>query len=222
MSYRPPRPTGGYVPPAGPSNYNVSGARVRRRGAGVPWLAGCGLLLLGAFIGALALFALAIFYFGSPPNNQPLPRRDFTGTADVSATLSESYLNAALTKYVKDNPITLGGLLGVKDIVLNIQPNQRVGVQLRVSGGPAVIDINVTEAIGVQNGKIVLKPVGQPSVGKGNLPLPADKVVELANTIFVEPQINQNLAQVEIDKRKFQLVDVSTADGLITVRFNGL
>lgn len=196
--------------------------RRRAGGGGIPWVAGCGLLLLGMFIGALGLFFLAIFYFGSPASNQPLPRRDFTGSADLSATMSESYLNTTLAKYVKDNPISLGGVIGVKDVVLNIQPNQRINVQLRVAGGPAVIDINVSEAIGVQNNRIVLKPVGQPSVGKGNLPLPAEKIVELANSAFVEPQINQSVAQVEIDNRKFQLVDALTADGLVTVKFNAL
>ncbi len=223
MSYRPPRPgKGGYVPPAGPSSYNVSGVRVRgrSRGAGIPWVIGCGLLLLGMIVGAVGLFLLALFWFGSPASNQPLPRSEAKGTADLSATLSEDYLNATLNKYLKESPVNLGGIANVKDVVLKIQPNQRVDVTLRLGNSFIDFDIGVTEALGVKQNKLVLVPVGQPRVGKGNLPVGADKVVELANSTLIEPEINKSLAQVKIDNRPFVLVDTATAAGLITIRFN--
>jgi hypothetical protein len=93
-------------------------------------------------------------------------------------------------------------------------------VALRTGNDIADFNINVTEALAVQNGKIVLKPVGQPQVGKGNLPLPADRVVDLANTLLIEPEINRNLAQIKVATYNFRLVDLTTASGLITVKFN--
>ncbi len=221
MSYRP-SSGGGYKPPPGPSNYNVSNVRSRSKGRGVPWMAGCGLLLFGIFLGAFGLFVFALYWFGTPPSNQLLPQRDFNGVADVGATVSEPYLNTSVAKYLKDNPVNLNGIVSVKEIVLKILPNQQVDASLRVGNGFVDFDIGVTEEIGLRNGKIVLKPVGQPKVGKGNLPVGADKIVELANATLLEPQLNKSLTEIQVDNRKFRLVDISTQSGLISVKFNAI
>lgn len=221
MSYRPSGSGGGYQPPAGPGSYNVSGVKVRRKkSGGVPWLMGCGLLLFGIVIGVVGLLLFALFWFGTPVTNQPLPRSDFKGTPDVAATISESYLNSTIAQFVNEKPISLGGLANVKDIVLRILPNQRIEATLRGGNNLVDFDIIVTEAIGLRDGKIALNPVGQPRVGKGDLPAGSDKLVELANTTIIEPQINQNLTQLKFNNRSYKLVDLSTAQGLITVKFN--
>jgi len=191
-----------------------------KKSKGFSWLGGCGFLLLGSLIGIVGITLLAFFWLSSPVSNQPLPRRDFTGTADVAATASEPYLNSAITRYLKANPISLSGIVNIKDITLQIQPEQQIAVALRVGNDLGDFNLTVTEAVAVQNGKIVLKPVGQPQVGKGNLPIPADQVVALANTLLIEPEINRNLAQIQVATYKFRLVDLTTAAGLITVKFN--
>jgi len=221
MSYRPSGSGGGYQPPVGPGSYNVSGVKVRRKkNGGVPWFLGCGLLVFGMLIGVAGLLLFALFWFGTPVTNQPLPRPDFKGTADVAATVSEAYLNVTTSQFVNEKPISLGGLANVKDIVLRVLPNQRIETTLRGGNNLVDFDIIVTEAIGLRDGKIVLNPVGQPKVGKGDLPAGSDKLVELANTTIIEPQINQNLAQLKFNNRTFKLVDVTTTQGLITVKFN--
>jgi hypothetical protein len=223
MSYRPGGSGGGYYPPSGPSNYNVSSVRARRRGGGgVPWLAGCGLLLLGLLIGAFGLLALAIFWFGTPASNQTFERRDTTSPTDLTATLSESYINSALTKYLKDNPINLSGILQVKDVVLELNPNQQVKANLRLGNGLVDFDVIVVEQVGISNNQLQLKPVGQPQVGKGNLPIGADKVVELVNNTLIVPQLNRNFFEVSVGDRKFRLVDVTTASKTITVKYNAV
>lgn len=221
MSYRPSGPDRGYTSSSGPSNYNVSGVRVRRKGGGnVPWLAGCGLLFLGVFIGVVGLFLAALFWFGSPVSNQPLPRRDTGTAADLSATLSEGYLNAAFTKYLKENPVNLSGIATVKDATLEILPNQQIKASLRLGNAAVDFDVIVTEAVGVKDGKIQLQPVGQPQVGKGNLPVGTDRLVELINTTLIEPELNRNFTQLQVSSSKFRLLDVSTAAKAITVRYN--
>jgi hypothetical protein len=138
---------------------------------------------------------------------------------DLSATLSESYLNAEIAKELKTNSPSLAGIVSVKDIVVKILPNEQIEVAARV-GNPFVdFDITITESMSVINGQIALKAIGQPKVGKGNLPFDLNSVVQGINNLVVEPQINKNVANVKVNDRILKLIDLQTAAGLVTVRY---
>ncbi len=209
-----------YRPSGGKGAYNISNVHLRDRPARIPWLWSCGSLFLGFILGMIGLFLGALFYFGTPVSNNLIPGPPYAGVADLSATLSENYLNSTIEKIVKSSTINLEGLATVKESLIRIRPNQLIDLSLKLGNSMIDFDVTATEKIGLVNGKIVLQPVGQPKVGQGNLPFGGDKVVELANTTLIQPEINKALADVIINKRSFRVVDVTTSQGLITLKFN--
>ncbi|MEI7555411.1 hypothetical protein [Candidatus Chlorohelix sp.] len=213
MSYRP------SVPPTSNPNY-ISPGRVKNNRRGVPWLAGCGLLGFGFLLGVVGLVIGALFWFGSPASNQPLPtRQPLPGVPDLSATLSESYLNAEIAREAKSNPLSIAGIVSLKDIVIKILPNEQIQVDVKVGNALVDFDVSVLESIGVVNGQIAVRAIGEPKVGKGNLPVNVNTVVQVVNTTIVEPQINNNVATIKVNERLLRLLDLQTANGQITVRY---
>ncbi len=224
MSYRPPMPgssPGGFQQP-GNSNRYVSPGKVRDgRKKGIPWVLGCGLLLMGFVLGVAGILILALLVFGSPVSNQPFPaRQPVPGITDLSATLSESYLNAETLREVKANPYTIAGIFSLKDISIKILPGQQFEINAKLGNSLVDFDVSVTESASVVNNKIVLRAIGEPKVGKGNLPISTNQVVQAINDNLIEPQLNRSAATIKVNDRQLNLIDLETQRGLLIVRYN--
>lgn len=224
MSYRPPVPgssLGSYQQP-GNSNRYVSPGKVRDgRKKGIPWLLGCGLLLMGFVFGVAGVLILAMLIFGTPVSNQSFPNRQpVPGVPDLSATLSESYLNTATVREIKANPYTIAGIFSLKDINIRVLPGQQFEINAKLGNNLVDFDVTVTESASVVNNKIVLRAIGEPKVGKGNLPISTNQVVQAINDSLIEPQLNRSAATIKVNDRLLTLIDLETQRGLLIVRYN--
>lgn len=182
---------------------------------------GFAMFMLGALfaviIGGVAVFFL---YFYNPNPNAPLPRPAAqSGTPDIAATLSQTYLNREIAQALNGKPYDAGGIL-IRDIVVEIKGDSQMDVTMRASTGPATFDLQVTESLAVQNGKIKISVVGQPKVTGGALPPGINQILNQVNSQFIEPQINNQISSLAINGRPLQLTGLTSQPGLITLQTN--
>lgn len=213
------RPGNNVRPPYPPGK---TPARPTRTSAGPSWGFGCGMFFLGFLLAAViaGVTVFFLFFYDSVNTSNPLARPPSqVGTPDFNATISQTYLNKEITRQLSSTPIKTGPV-EIRDMVLKIQDNSRIDVDVRASTGPVTFDMTITEQISVQNGQIKLEAVGQPKLLGGSLPPGVNAIVDAINTQFVEPQINQQVAQINVNKRAIRLLDISTSPGFITVKGN--
>jgi hypothetical protein len=225
MSYRPPGQSsnpGGYPPPGRGNFVSPGQVRLTRRGS-IPWLIGCGLIALGFVLGVVGLFLGAILYFGAPASSTPLPaRQPQPGTSDITATVSEGYINTIVAQELNKNPQSIAGIISVKEIVVKVLPNEQIQVDVRVGNALVDFDISVTENIGVVNGKLEVRAVGEPKVGRGTLPVNVNSIIETVNNLVVEPQLNLNALNIKVNNQQLRLTDIQTTTGSVIVRYRAL
>lgn len=182
---------------------------------------GCGTFILG-FVVAAVLASVAVFflYFYNPNPNTPLDRPpDQVGTPDITATLSQTYLNREIQRQLNGQPFKAGPV-EIKDVVLKIQGNSQVEIDLSATSGPASFTLSVTEQVIVQNGRVDLNVIGQPRLTNGTLPPGINSILETVNNQFIEPQINEQVTKIAINQRPIRLIGISSSPGLLTVRAN--
>lgn len=168
-------------------------------------------------IGGIAVFFL---YFYNPNPNAPLPRPAAqSGAPDLTATLSQTYLNNEISRGLSAKPFEAGSVL-IRDIVVVIKADSQMDITMRASTGPATFDLLVTESLSVQNGKIKLGIVGQPKVTGGALPPSITQILDQVNTQYIEPQINNEVAAININQRPLVLTGITTSPGFITIMTN--
>ena len=210
------RPNGGYPPgPGGPAPMRVQRpGPARSSGGGF----GCGSFILG-FLTAAVLAGVGVFflYFYNPNANSPLPRpTNAPGTPDISATLSQEYLNNEISRTLTSNPFKVSGIT-LQDAVITVKENSQIDVAMRATGVVS-FDLTATEQVTVENGQIKLTLVGQPRMTNGQLPPAAGDILQQINTGFIEPHINEQVTQIMVDGRKLTLTGITTTSGLLTVQ----
>ena len=221
MSYNAPQgrpgPSYGYGPPPGPPPPRPVARRQRQSGGG-----GCLPFVLG-FLTAVIIggAVVAFLYFYNPNGNNPLPRpSNAPGTPDISATLSQQYINNEISRQLKSQPFK-AGTVTLNDVTITVQNNAQVDIALRANyNGLANFDLTVTEQLTVQNGLIKLTVVGQPKLTNGQLPPGVDGILQQINTQFIEPKLNQQVTQIAINQRNLKLVGLTSTPGLLTVQAN--
>ena len=218
MSYSP-----GPPPPYRPPQQVYSNREPRRTQPPRQGRAGFGFAMF--FLGivfTILLAAVAIFflYFYNPNPTNPLPRPAAqTGTPDLSATLSQTYVNREIEKALAAKPYQVGALT-VRDIVVEVKSDSQMDVTMRASAGPATFDLLVTESLVVQDGKVRVAVVGQPKVTGGTLPIATGQLMNQVNTQFIEPNINNQVSALNINGGSLQLTAISTTPGQITIAGN--
>jgi hypothetical protein len=186
------------------------------------WMLGCGMFFFGflvaALIGAVAVFFL---YFYDPGiSSAPLPRpTQVAGTPDLTATLSQTYLNKEISQQI-NGKTSQAGPVQIRDIVVTIQADSLLDITVRASSGPFGFEMGLTERIYVQNGQIKLEAVGQPKVMSGQLPPSVNTILDAINNFFIIPQINQQIADIKVKDRAVNLLELTTTPGFITVKAN--
>jgi hypothetical protein len=209
-----------YQPGGQPSAYPSAG-QVKRNRQGIPWFMGCFLMLFGFVVGVVALALGSLWYFGSAPTNNPLPVRPTpAGQADITAQISEGYINTEIQRQIKSNPVSLGGVIGLKDLVVNVRAGNLIDVQLKVGSPVADFDISLTERVAVADGQITLRAEGNPKVGNGNIPIDITQIINVVNRDIIQPRLNDAAAKIAVNGRNLRLVDITTANQIITVKLN--
>ncbi len=182
---------------------------------------GCGLFVLG-FVLAVILIAATIFflyfYNNRPPSNLVRPPVQ-TSVPDITATFSQTYLNREITRQLGITKYKAGPVELV-DLVVRIKEGAQVELDIKAITGPFHVDLSVTELIIIQDGLVKLDLVGSPRLMGGFLPPGINGLLDIINTQFIEPQLNQQLTKIIVNQRPIRITGATSTEGLLTVRAN--
>src|SRR5436305_1116972 len=134
MSYNPGPPPPYYPPQQGRPSRSVRQVPPPRQGrTGF----GFAMFFLGiVFTLLLGVIAVFFLYFYNPNPNAPLPRPAAqSGTPDLAATLSQTYLNKEISRGLSAKPFEAGNVL-IRDIVVAIKADSQMDITMRASTGP--------------------------------------------------------------------------------------
>lgn len=160
----------------------------------------------GLFVGILSgvLLALGLSIYAAA--RMPSFVQDATGQSDVSVVISEGYLNRRAAGKIGDGYAT--GVAGMTATALGIDLKEGDRMDLRptfkVEALFTQFDLNVTVSnqLSVEDGKLVLKMVGDPQLGNFDVPLgllPFDLkaqvtgAVDKVNNDIMIAELNQSL-----------------------------
>lgn len=197
--------------------------RKRVRGVRVRWLiSGLLLGLLGGVVLTIVVSALVV-------TKRPLPIKEDLSEPDVSVTVSESYLNRATAERVATFSTGME-YLTLTSLRLDLQPGHRMDLQPTFHSdlGFFVFDTSaiVSNQLAVENGKLVIRMVGDPQLGDLNVSLdalPLDLKGTLASAV---DRINNDLLISEINESlisgfggtDFTIYGLSTEGDRLTIR----
>ncbi|MFL5735476.1 MAG: hypothetical protein ACJ78Q_20135 [Chloroflexia bacterium] len=183
----------------------------------------------GLALGALAGIALVLFASTLVVTQFPEVLRGVTGEPDVVVVLGEGFLNREAANKLKQPYATGIGSLQLTSVNMDLQPGNRMDLQPTFTM-QVFTTINISPAVKneleVQDGKLVLKMVGDPQIGNLNLPLeflPFDlksqlrQAIDKVNNDLLISEINQSLAS-SYGSSQFTIMDVSTTDTGMTVK----
>jgi hypothetical protein len=197
--------------------------RRRVRGVRVRWLIG------GLLLGLLGGVLLTIVVSAVVVRSLPLPVKEDPSEPDVSVTVSESYLNRAAAERVATFS-TGGDILVLTGLRLDLKPGHRMDIQptFHADLGFFAFDTSaiVSNQLAVEDGKLVIKMVGDPQLGDMDIPLdalPLDLNSTVASTV---DRINNELLISEINESlisgfggsDFTVYGLSTEGDRLTIR----
>jgi hypothetical protein len=159
----------------------------------------------------------------------PLPVKEEPGEPDVTVTVSESYLNRAAAEGVATFS-TGGDALTLTGLRLDLQPGHRMDIQpaFHADFGFFAFDTSaiVSNQLAVEDGRLVIRMVGDPQLGNMDVPLdalPLDLNGTIASTV---DRINNELLISEINESlisgfsgsNFTIYGLSTEGDKLTIR----
>ncbi len=183
-------------------------------------------MVLGALAGILLTLGVSVFVVTRIPSVV----QSFNGDPDVSVVIGEGYLNRTATARINGNyPTGVDGLT-VTGAHIDLKPDSRMDLTANFKVNALFVDLNADAAVknrlAVQNGKLVIKMVGDPQLGNLNLPLDAlpfnlkDQVAsaidKINNTLLIQ-EINDNL-QTSFGGTEFVVQGVTTTEDSLVIR----
>ncbi|MDQ3928691.1 MAG: hypothetical protein M3328_06035, partial [Chloroflexota bacterium] len=142
--------------------------RRRVRGVRLRWFTSG--LLLGVLSGVL----LTIIVSAVVVRQLPVPVKDTPGEPDVAVIISESYLNRATAERVQTFN-TGTEILTLTDLRLDLKPGHRMDIQPGFSVNAGFFSFETTAVVknelSVEDGKLVVRLVGDPQLGNMDVPL---------------------------------------------------
>lgn len=197
--------------------------RRRLRGTRVRWFTS------GLLLGVMAGIMLTIIVSAVVVTQIPLAVNDDPGEPDVTVTIGESYLNRVATERVQrfDTGVEALKLTG---LLLDLQPGHRMDIQptFYVNFGFFEFDTTaiVRNQLVVEDGKLVIRMVGDPQLGNMDVPLemlPMDlkgtvaSAVDRINNEVLISEINQSLIS-GFGGTNFTVYGLSTENNRLAIR----
>ncbi|MDQ3704654.1 MAG: hypothetical protein M3437_05410 [Chloroflexota bacterium] len=193
------------------------------RGVRVRWFT------TGVLLGVMAGVLLTIVVSTVVVRQAPLPVSESPGQPDVTISISESYLNRAAAERVASFSTGMDTLT-LTELRLDLQPGHRMSIQPGFNVDLGFFAFDTTAIVGnqlaVENGKLVIRMVGDPQLGNMDVPLdalPMDlegtvaSAVDRINNDLLISEINQSLIS-GFGGSDFTIYGLSTESNQLTVR----
>ncbi len=187
-----------------------------------------GFTLLGSLF-TFALFLLAfVFFAGVEVTKTSLPLPALSGASDLTAEVSQEYINREIATALVKNPISVVGVVEVKGLVVQFsRDNPIIDVGVRITALGRQFDFKIKDTVVVKNNKVELNLAEDLRLEGLFLPLGVlNGVVEQINS-QVAQQLNQQLASISNARdaagktlgRVPTLLSLSFGSGILIARF---
>lgn len=193
------------------------------RGVRVRWFTS------GLLLGVMGGILLTIVVSAIVVTQIPLPVKETPGEPDVAVVISESYLNRAAAEQIA-NFSTGTELLTLTGLRLDLQPGHRMDIQPGFHVNALFFDFETTAVVrnqlAVEDGKLVVRMVGDPQLGNLNVSLDALPFDLKGTVASAVDRINNELLISEINSSlisgfggsDFTIYGLSTENDRLTVR----
>lgn len=193
------------------------------RGVRVRWFTS------GLLLGVVAGIMLTIVVSALVVTQLPVPVKEIPGEPDVAVVISESYLNRAAAERIESfstgmEALTLTGLR------LDLQLGHRMDIQPTFYVNLGFFDFDTTAIVrnelAVEEGKLVIRMIGDPQLGNLNVSLDALPLDLKGTVASAVDRINNELLISEINESlisgfggsDFTIYGLSTENDRLTVR----
>lgn len=172
----------------------------RPKGPVIVWWHALLYMLAGSVITILLLVLWIAFFTGVPATNTPLTPPPTSGKPDLTAELSQEYVNREIAAYLNKSPVSVLGIVQVKQVVVQFSPDSVLDANIRISALGRQLDINIKDKVEVRGNQLTLSLKENPKVE--GLGLPTATVNGALDQINanVASQLNQLVASVGMAK----------------------
>ncbi len=170
--------------------------KLKQARSGLKWWQALGFMFGG---GLLTMTGLVIYFMllaGILPSSTPLAQPEPSGKVDLTARLSQEYVNFEVMRSLSKNPISVLGVGQVKQITLQFSSNSVIDVSSRVVVLGKQFDVKSKQTIFVKDNKVAIVLVEEPQLEGFGVPVPILRgLVNDVNQKMAD-QINQQLTSV--------------------------
>lgn len=194
---------------------------------------GWGQALLFMLAGGVLALGLAMLYLilfvGSPQDNTPLTLPPASGKADLTAQVSQEYVNREIATALTKKPVNILGVVEVKQVVVQFNPGSVLDADVRIAAFGRQLDFNIKDTVQVRGNQVALALKEDPKLGGLGLPLGIlNGVLDQVN-MSVAAQLNQLITSLGQAKdcttgqqigRVPTLLAIDSQQGVLNAQFN--
>lgn len=195
----------------------------------IAWWQALLFMLAGGILTILGLVVWLAFFTGVPVNNTPLALPQASGQSDLTATISQEYVNREIAAYLTKSPISVLGVVSVKQVVVQFNADQTLDAAIRITLLGRQLDFSVKDKVEVRGSQLALSLKEPPKIEGLGLPTSTfNGALDQINN-SVANQLNQLVAAVGMAKdcttgqqlgRTPVLLALDTRPGVLNAQFS--
>ena len=200
-----------------------------RQGRFIGWWQALLFMVAGGVLTAALAMLYLILFVGSPQNNTPLTLPPASGKADLTAEVSQEYVNREIASALTKQPVNILGVVEVKQVVVQFNPDSVLAADVRIAAFGRQLDFNIKDTVEVRGNQVALTLKEDPKLGVLGLPLGIlNGVLDQVN-LSVASQLNQLITSLGQAKdcatgqqigRVPTLVAIDSQQGVLNAQFN--
>lgn len=172
------------------------GIEHRRRARFIGWWQAALFMLAGGILTVVLGILYITLFVGVAQNNLPLSQPPASGKADLTAQVSQEYVNREIASILAKKPVNILGVAEVKGVVVQFNPDQTLSATVRVAGFGRQLDFNIKDTVQVRGNQVALSLKENPQLDGLGLPVGLlDGVLDQVNA-NVASQLNQLIVSV--------------------------
>lgn len=168
----------------------------RRRARFIGWWQALLFMVAGGGLTVILLVLYITLFVGSAQNNLPLALPPASGKADLTAGVSQEYVNREIASILDKTPVNILGVVEVKQVVVQFNSGSTLDARVRVTAFGRQLDFNIKDSLQVRGNQVALTLKEDPKLGGLGLPVGIlNGVLDQVNT-NVASQLNRLITSV--------------------------
>lgn len=161
---------------------------------GVRWWQALGFMLLGSFLTIGLLWLWLLLTAGTPVSSLPLTLPAPSGKPDLTASVSQEYINREIAVALAKTPISVLGVATIKEVVLEFQSAAAINIKARLVAFDRQFEFTIPNSVALKNNKVSLNLREDVKLGAIPLGILNDAIEQVNRT--AADQLNGQLSAV--------------------------